>query len=280
MKRKTYLFLVIFLLLTSFSLSQGLKDIKISLEEKQIKDLSPSGVTLVFYINIKNSSSKPYFLSRYHYRFVVNQKEYFRLQTSPEEGIEINAPGKTLIALPVKINYELLFQIADELRQEDKALCYLMGELRFSDGRKDKGGVPFAFSGEFPIFREPDIEFVALKSNDLTIGGADLNFEVKFTNRNGFEMLLDRISYTLKFGGHPINEGTIAGDKSIESHGEKIFSILLLLNFFEVGKDVYSVLQQPSTFCNFSGEIEVRTIWGKIKIPFVKSGTIPITNGV
>jgi len=280
MKRKPYLFLVIFLLLTSFSLSLGLKDIKISLEEKQIQALSPSGVTLVFYINIQNSSSKPYLLSRYHYRFVVNQKEYLRLQTSPEEGIEINAPGKTLIALPVKINYELLFQNEDELMQEDKALCYLMGELRFSDGRKDKGGVPFAFSGEFPILKEPDIEFVALKSNDLTIGGADLNFEVKFTNRNGFEMLLDRISYTLKFGGHPINEGTIPGDKTIESHGEKIFSILLLLNFFEVGKDVYAVLQQPSTFCNFSGEIEVKTIWGKIKIPFVKSGTIPITNGV
>lgn len=123
---------------------------------------------------------------------MVNQKEYLRLQASPEEGIEINSPGKTLIALPVKITYNLLFQIADELRKEDKASCYLMGELRFSDGRKDRGGVPFAFSGEFPIFKELDIEFVALKSNELTIGGADLNFEVKFTNRNGFSRVILR----------------------------------------------------------------------------------------
>jgi len=279
MKRKFYLFSVIFLLLSSFTLSRDLKDIEISLEEKRIQDLSPSGVTVVFYVNIKNSSSKPYYLSRYHYRFVVNQKEYLRLQTSLEEGIKVNAAGNTLIALPVKITYNLLFQTADELRKEDKALCYLIGELGFSDGRKEKGGIPFAFSGEFPIFEEPDIEFSALKLNDLTIGGADLNFEVKFTNKNGFELLLNRISFTLKFEGHMINEGTIPGDKTIESHGEKIFSLPLLLNFFEVGKDVSAVLQQPSMLCDFSGEIEVRTIWGKIKIPFYKTGTITITKG-
>ena len=69
----------------------------------------------------------------------------------------------------------------------------------------------------------------------------------------------------------------ISGDKNIESQGESVFSIPLLLNFFEVGKDVYNLLHQASALCRFSGEIEVRTAWGRIKIPFDRSDKVTIS---
>jgi len=268
MRRLCVLLLLLgFLPVGAFSLSLK-DDITIVLRERQIQNLDNAGLNLVFYVQIKNSSSKAYYLSGYSYRFVVDQTEYLRLQTSLESRLRLEASQETLIALPVKVTYEHLFRTVENIQMKDKALCYIMGELAFADEKKERGRLPFSFSGEFPIYRNPQVDLVALNINMLTIGGSDLNLEIKLINTNGFELLVQRVSYRIKVGNHPIGEGNIGGDKSIPANGEKMFQLPLLLNFFEVGKDVYAFLQQDSASCQFSGEIEIQTVWGRLEIPF------------
>lgn len=278
MRRSICLLIVFSLGFASSALSGSLKeDLQISLEARQIQDLGLAGLSLVFYANINNNSRSDYFLSGYEYRFVVNQKEYIRLATPQENIIKIDAAGRTILSFPLKITYAHLFQALEGIEDEEKVLCYLTGTMSFSDGMRERGKLPFAFSGEFPIFKKPDIEFLSLHVNDLTIGGADLNFEVRFKNRNGFELLVDRISYHLELGENPIGEGEISGDKNINSHSEKDFSLPLLLNFFEVSKDVYQLLHQPSSLCRFFGELRVRTIWGALNIYFDEKEEVSIS---
>lgn len=265
--------LCILLLLLGFlpvgAFSSSLKDdITILLRERQVQDLDNTGLNLVFYVQIKNSSSKAYYLSGYSYRFVVDQKEYLRLQTSMDSRLRLDPSEETLIALPVKITYEHLFRTVEGVQAKDKALCYIMGELAFADEKKERGRLPFSFSGEFPIYRNPQVDLVALNVNMLTIGGSDLNLEIKLINTNGFELLVQRVSYRIKVGNHPIGDGIISGDKSIPANGEKMFQLPKLLNFFEVGKDVYAFLQQDTVPCQFSGEIEIQTVWGRLMLPF------------
>jgi LEA14-like dessication related protein len=265
--------LCVLLLLLSFlaagAFSFALKDdITILLRERQVQNLDSTGLNLVFYVQIKNSSSKAYFLSGYTYRFVVDQKEYIRLQTSLDSKLRLPPSEETLIALPVKITYEHLFLTVEGIQVKPKALCYIMGELAFADEKKERGRLPFSFSGEFPIYRNPQVDLVALNVNMLTIGGSDLNLEIKLINTNGFELLVQRVNYRLKVGNNPIGEGRIGGDKSIPANGEKAFQLPMLLNFFEVGKDVYAFLQQDTTSCQFSGDIEIQTVWGRLTIPF------------
>lgn len=278
MKRSICLLIVFSLGFASSALSGSLKeDLQISLEARQIQDLGLAGLSLVFYASINNNSRSDYFLSGYEYRFVVNQKEYIRLATPQEDIIKIDAAGRTILSFPLKITYAHLFQALEGIEDEEKVLCYLTGTMSFSDGMRERGKLPFAFSGEFPIFKKPDIEFLSLHVNDLTIGGADLNFEVRFKNRNGFELLVDRISYHIELGENPIGEGEISGDKNINSHSEKDFSLPLLLNFFEVSKDVYQLLHQPSSLCRFFGELKVRTIWGALNIYFDEKEEVSIS---
>lgn len=263
----------ILLLLLSFlpvgALSLSLKDdITIVLRERQVQGLDSTGLNLVFYIQIRNSSTKAYYLSWYSYRFVVDQTEYLRLQTSLDSRLRLQPSEKTLIALPVKVTYEHLFRSVESVKAMDKALCYIMGELAFADEKKERGRLPFSFSGEFPIYRNPQVDLVALNINMLTIGGSDLNLEITMINPNGFELLVQKVSYRIKVGNHPIGDGNIGGDKSIPPNGEKTFQLPLLLNFFEVGKDVFAFLQQDTTSCQFSGEIEIQTVWGRLEIPF------------
>lgn len=275
-KRICLFFMALFIISNSVLFSKLNDDINISLKEKQVQELSQDGLTLVFYVDITNSSSKTYYLSGYSYRFIVDQKEYIRLKTPLEQGLKIEALSNTLIALPVKITYDLLFNAISGLRQKKIVQCYIMGEMAFSDGRRNKGQLSFAFTGEFPIYKAPEIELRALKSNTLTIGGADLDFVATIRNPNGFEIWADNISYEIMFGGHLVKAGRITEDMEIGEGGEKEISISLLLNFFDVGRDVYAILQQDSVNCNFGGKLELRTAWGRLTVPFELQKKVPI----
>ncbi len=277
MRKKSFLLFVLILAIANISSPASIDDdLRLELREKKIRDFSLDGLTVVFYVNIANSSSRTYYLSAYEYRFLVDQKDYLQLRTGLEEGIMIGPRDETLISFPVKITYENFFRELPEMEEELHAACNLIGWAWFSDGRRDRGKLPLAFSADFPIFKKPEVDFVRLLVNTLTIGGADIELEIKFKNENGYELLVDRISYSLTLGEHPIKKGTIAGDKNIEKQGEKIFSLPFLLNFFEVGKGLYDLLQQSSASCSFSGEAEVTTVWGRLNIPFGRQGVVSI----
>jgi LEA14-like dessication related protein len=278
LRKKLCFFLLFLWVFSSSALPVSLReDLSVSLEEKKIKDLNVSGLFLIFYVNIANSSSLPYYLSSYNYRFVVNQKEYFRLSNYLKEYIRIEAKGTTLLSFPVKITYENLFRVVEGIENEDKAQCYLKGAMTFSDGRQEKGRLPFAFSGEFPIFKKPEVEFLNLQVKEMTIGGAEISFKMSFKNSNAFELLVNRIRYGFHLEGKSVGEGIISGDKNIESREIRVFSIPFLLSFFEVGKEVSLQLRQSSARCRFFGDIEVRTAWGYIKIPFDKSDNVAVS---
>ncbi len=277
MRNKICLFAVLLVASAQFSISASVdSDLKIELKERRIKDLTLEGLTLVFYVNISNSSSKAYHLSRYDYRFLVNHKDYIQLQTNLEEGLRIEAKNEILVAFPVKITYEHLFRAIPEIKDEGHPVCSLVGWAWFSDGRRERGKLALAFTGEFPIFWKPEIDWIDIQVNTLTIGGADIDFRVKFMNKNDFELLVDRISYNLILSGHSLGQGNISGDKNIEKRGEKIFALPFLLNFFDVGKEVYDILKQSSAQCTFSGEVKIQTIWGRLTIPYQKQGAVSI----
>jgi len=108
------------------------------------------------------------------------------------------------------------------------------------------------------------------------LSGADTRFEAKVVNPNIFDVLIERISYKFYLRNSLISEEAVSGGKTIVSHGEQTFSFPMLINFFEVGQEVYTILQSSSSLCRFTGEIEVKTEWGRVKIPFDQTGRVTI----
>jgi LEA14-like dessication related protein len=257
---------------TAFGLSK--KDLAINLKESRIRDLSSRGLTLAFHVNIRNSATAPCFLARYSYRVTINQKEYLRLPLVLDEPIRVGAGEEILIALPLKVTYALLFEAIGPV--EEKAVCDMVGDLVFTDEKKKEEKIAFAFSGEFPIFKDPVVEFLPLRVNDLTVGGGDVVFDVKFGNPNGYDLIIDTITYDLRFGETAILKGDIPGDKSIPARGGKTLSLPFLMDFFEVGQEIYDLLQKPPVPCRFFGEIAVNSVWGRLVIAFDKAGPMEV----
>jgi len=250
------------------------EDITLSLKDKVIRDLSSSGLTLAFHIAVSNRSASDRDLVRYHYRVVINQKVFLDLTVGLDEPLPVPAGRDTLLALPVKISYSLLFDAVGPV--EDKALCDIVGEMYFADARRREERVGFAYPGEFPIFKDPEVEFLPIQLNDLTVGGADVVFRARFRNLNGYDLVVDRISFRLLFGDKEVLSGAIPGDKSLPRTGEKIFSLPFLIDFFEAGKDLRELLQKPAVPCRLSGEIEITSAWGKLLIRYDKAQDVPV----
>ncbi len=255
--------------------SAAKKDLSVSLKEQKVENLTSLGLVLAFHLNVANSSSAPFYLTSYSYRVMINQKEYLNLQMALDEPLLVAPRGETFVSLPVKITYSLLFEAIPGV--EEKAACDLTGEMAFADSRRREEKIPFVASGSFPIFKDPEVELLPLKVRELTIGGTDLTFEVRFKNPNAFDLIVDKINYTLVFAGQSTAEGSFGGNKNIDAQSEKVFSLPLLLDFSELGKEVSDAFESQTVPCKFSGLIEVSTVWGKLRIPFDKSGGLAIS---
>ncbi|NOR15974.1 MAG: hypothetical protein GQ544_09730 [Candidatus Aminicenantes bacterium] len=277
MLKRVVLVLMILALSTGSIRGWALKDdIKINLTEKRYEQLGPAGLQLVYYISLANSSSKTYRLSGYNYRFVVNEIEYFRLPGELGGGLRIDPNKSTLIKLPVQITYERLFQTIAGAKDMTLVPCYIMGEMKFSERRRARGSLPFAFSAQFPIFEQPILEIAPLLANSLTIGGADLNFQLKVNNPNSVELEVDELGYELKFGGHAIQKKKVYRIGTVPSQGDELFSIALLFNFYEVGQDIQGLLNQETMNCRFTGQIVFNSEWGRIPLSFDVEHRVPI----
>ena len=244
-------------------------DIVVALKGKVIRNLSSSGLTLAFHIGLTNPSSAPRELVRYRYRVTINQREFLNMTVPLDEPLPVPPNGETLIALPVKISYDLLRAAVGPV--EGKALCDIVGDMFFQNDRKKEQRAPFAFNGEFPIFQDPEIEILPLKVNDLTVGGADVVFRPRFRNPNGYELLVEKISFALFLGDREVLSGPIPGDKSLPRAGEKTFSLPFLLDFFETGEKMREDFQKDEIPCRFAGEIEVMSVWGRLLVRFDKA---------
>jgi LEA14-like dessication related protein len=276
-KRRASLFVLFVLILASGVGAAAKKNISISLSKKEIRDMDSSGLTLVFYLKISNSSPSPYYLTQYDYRVVVNGTDYFSLKTPLDEPILMEKNGDTLISLPVKITYALLFETVKGIEGNTKVTCYVTGLMTFSDGKRKVEKTPFAFLGEFPNFKDLAIEIHPLEVKNLTVGGVDFVFSFSCRNKNNFEVVLGNVAYQLALAGKKISEGVIPGENRIEAQGGKEFSLPLILDFFEVGKELYAVFDQPSSDCQFSGEAPASSVWGNFKLIFSKNEKINIS---
>jgi LEA14-like dessication related protein len=244
-------------------------EITLALREKVIRNLSSQGLVLAFHVGVTNPAPTPRELVRYRYRVRIDQKEYINTAVTLDAPLSVPAAGETLIALPVKITYDLLREALGPI--EGQAFCDIVGEMVFLNEKKKEQKVPFAFSGEFPIFQDPEVDLLPLKVVDLTVGGADVVFHPRFKNFNGYELIVDVIDFELYFSGHLVLAGPIPGDKSLPRTGEKTFALPFLVDFFEAGEEVRGGFAKEEFPCRFTGRIEIASVWGRLVIRFDKT---------
>jgi LEA14-like dessication related protein len=251
-------------------------EIQVELREKRIPDLTQEGLSIKFYVGLANTLAVPQSLVRYRYRAYVDETEYLALEVPLEEPIPVAAKGRTSIVLPFRITYANLFTAIPGLRSKDRAACLLVGDLVFQDERRREKRVPISLSAEFPIFRGLDIHVLPVEARSLTIGGAEVVFKAAIMNPNGFPVTIGGFRYTLELAGKTVSTGRTAEGLAVEGRREKDFSVPLLLDFFELGRELYDGLMQPPVAVRIAGTIDMETPWGTFPVALDKSDRAPV----
>jgi LEA14-like dessication related protein len=257
--------------LPAFSGRAQTADLRAELTEQRIADLTPEGLSIKFYLTLSNVSPAPHSLIRYRYRAYVDESEYLEIDVPLDAPILVEPNGQTPIVLPLKITYANLFAAIPGVRSEDRAACLLTGELVFQDERRREKRVPFSLASDFPVFRGLDIHVLPIEAKSLTIGGADVVFRAAIMNPNGFGVTVGSFRYKLELAGKTVSEGVTAKGLEVDSRREKEFAVPLLLDFFELGREVHDALAQPPADVRIAGTVEMATPWGTFSVPLDKS---------
>jgi LEA14-like dessication related protein len=264
------------LLAVAASAPAAKRNIVLGLDKKEIRDMTSAGLVLAFTIEVANTSSTTYSLSEYDYRVVVQDADFFAWRTALDEPIPVAGEGKTRIALPVKISYADLFKAIPGLEGKPKLGCYVTGLMIFTDARKHQEKVPFAFSGDFPVFKDIGFVIQPITVKTLTIGGTEFDFAFACRNPNDFEIVLGDLGYRLELDGKTAAEGTIRGESKLGPGGEKSFSVPVMLDFFEVGKEYYAIFDKASAAGRLVLKTEADSSWGPFKLELTKDETVKL----
>ena len=264
-------FCLLALLLTAACLASAAKrNILLTLDKKEIRDMTSSGLVLAFQIKIANASSSQYSLTQYDYRVVVEGTDLFAWRTTLDAPITVEKEGRTRIALPLKISYAEVFKVLPAAEGKTKLNCYATGLMIFTDARKHQEKVPFAFSGEFPVFRDLDVTVQPVEVKVLTIGGTEFVFSCRCRNPNDFDLVLGPVAYRLELDGKTAAQGAIDGENKLQPGGEKAFMLPVMLDFFEVGKEFYAIFDKPAAACRLDLQAAADSPWGPLKIAITK----------
>ncbi|MGB9893807.1 MAG: hypothetical protein ACPLRA_05290 [Candidatus Saccharicenans sp.] len=264
----TYLFILI-------SVQAGLagrKNLEIIFQEKKISELNPNGLTISFLSQVTNLSERNFALISYQYQVLVSGREYLRQQLSLDQPLEIPAEKSVTINFPVKINYQYLSPGLNEGQKQ--ANCLVSGEFYFQDEKKKVEKIPFSFLMDFPIFKMPEIIFLPLSVKTLSLGGADFSFLFQVKNINPYDLLIQKLSLELKMENRLIYSGQIPGDKTLAPGQTKTFSLPLVLDFFEQGRELRDSLEKETIFFALKAWFLADSAWGELNFSVEKQDLI------
>ena len=203
---------------------------------------------------------------------VVEGTDLFAWRTSLEEPIPVDKGSKARIALPIKISYAEVYKTIPAAEGKTKLNGYATGLMIFTDAKKRQEKVPFAFSGEFPVFKDVEIKVQPIDVKVLTIGGTEFVFSFSLRNPNDFELVLGDTRTASTLTARPPPKERSTGENQLDAAGDKAFSLPVMLDFFEVGKEFYAIFDKPAAAGRLSLTATADSIWGPIKLSYTQAG--------
>jgi len=251
---------------------------KLSIEHTKVQSLSFEDITLLFDVAVENPNLYALDLAGLTYDFKLNDNQF--LQGEQNSGISIAAEDKSVIQLPLTLNYQNIYNTISSLKDKDKTNYALNLEIGMNIPVLGFRAFPLNHAGEFPLPKIPSIKIDAIKLEKLTVAKADLNLNLKIDNPNVFSMAINKMDYNLIVDGKQWLNGLSEVETQLTAKDESIISLPISLNFFEVGQSVFKLLTGGEQLdYQFTGSFKIApsiALIDAIELPFNESGKVPL----
>ncbi|MCB9762641.1 MAG: LEA type 2 family protein [Alphaproteobacteria bacterium] len=246
---------------------------QVTFQELAVDDVDWTGVESRFVFNVHNPNPVGINLARFDYALAFEQVEW--LAGDSPEGLSLEAEGDSELALPVAFEFTDLYDLVQALRGVDDVDFALNGSFGFDT---DWGpiDIPYAEEGGFPAPRKPDIQYNALRLQELSFSGAELALKLDVDNEHGSNLLFRNMDYRMSLAGVDVGGGFLDELGEVDGASTRTLSVPIQVNFADVGLALYDVLTGDRLTVDLDASMDVDTPFGVIPLELNRSGQVDL----
>jgi LEA14-like dessication related protein len=256
----------------------GMRKPEVRVAGTELRDLSFSGVTLLFDVEIHNPNPIGIGLAGLDYELEIEDIPFVRGQV--QETLSIAARDRSRIPLSVELGFAELLQTFDALEGREEAGFRLSSGLLFNVPVLGRIRVPLESDGVVPVPRPPRLKVLGLRLKQITLAGASLDLELEISNPNGFRVFVESVEYRFQVDDRDWASGMRQERVRVPDNGSAGLTIPVDLDFGALGRGVYQLILggEPLRY-SLEAAVQVGTSLRTLtqaSLPFQTSGQLEI----
>jgi LEA14-like dessication related protein len=278
-----FLIIVVISLISCSSLDSiigkaGIQKPDVSVTHAKIDKLSFTSADLLFDLKITNPNQVGLKFTGFDYNFLIEGTSF--LSGVQESGIEIHSKSDSTVQLPLTLVYKNVYETFRNLYEKDSSNYQLKCSFSFNVPVLGNVTVPVNKEGELPLLKLPSINLKSLRIARLGFSRADLGLDILLKNPNAFSIDINKFHYQFLVNEENWFSGETEQQIKVNEKEENLIQIPVSINFIEVGRSIYTTLQQEENLnYRLKGNIVLLPtlpLIGEVQLTFDETGRIRI----
>ena len=254
------------------TLKSLVKEPTIKFKTVKLRDLGLFDATVGFVFEVDNPNPIGVTVNDLEYNLKLDNKEF--LSGILDDGIKLQANGKSTFEIPVNIDYIEFFGSVSEFLKHDELPYNISGKMKIFEFT-----IPYSNSGTIDIPSVPKVSLVGVEVGNISLSGAAMVFKVKMKNLSDAALNLSKLDYKINLAGKEFGSGIANISESLTANGEKLIDIPLNIDFLSLGAAASNIIRGDDASYKLEGNMEIAGPKGiKKQIPFNSSGNTSISN--
>lgn len=214
---------------------------KPDLEVQQVRFLQMDFDSVQLAVDVKVHNPNQVAIQFAGFDYAVNIQQNALIQGEQNTPQRIEAQGESRFEVPVRLQFQDLIKIVQDLWSKDKIAYQVLLGLDFDLPILGAVHLPLEHNGEIPIPKLPTLQVKALTLTKVSLTQANLELELMVQNPNSFGMTLKEFQYSFSVQGQNWLEG-ISQEMTLDQKQERPLMLPISLNFLQLGRAVYSLV--------------------------------------
>lgn len=226
------------------NLAGSIQKPSLSIKDVQVTDFAFDEIELTYEVEVDNPNPVALQMLSYDYDFNINNNDF--VEGSQDKQLRIESSGTSTFEIPMRINFQELYELFSSLRNDDKADYSLMADLHFDLPIVGNTTIPLEKRGTVPLIKLPEIAVSSLEVDDISFSEANLILNLDVENPNGFGLLMNAFAYDLNVNGNNWVEGKSQKAVKITENDSNRIAIPISLDIEQIGTSALQLLNNSS----------------------------------
>lgn len=206
----------------------------------ELEELTFTGATVRFDVEVRNPNPIGIELAGLDYELRIEGRPF--LSGSVRQAVMVAARGRSVVPIPVALDFERVISTFQELAESGEAAYRLAVSLFFNLPVLGSVRVVRQGSGTVPIPRLPTLRLGALRVESLSVDRARLDLVLEVGNPNDFRVFIESLDYRFQVAGEDWAKGMLQKRVRLPEHGSVQVKVPIEVDLQAIGMSAYRAL--------------------------------------